>query len=415
MPFPCYTFVMHIAIMTDLYLPMSGGTEISIDNQRRALEAAGHTVTIFTAAHPDVIHPEHIVVIPSVHFTTAQQETVRFSRPMATSFVVEQLKKRHVDIVHVQTDFGVGIAGVYAARKLGLPLVYTLHTLLWKQVQTRNRSAKLAVHVFEKPMQWRLKPGKNFLLARIPGEPLYAYKTRRHSCLMASKADIVISPSAHMARKFHEWLPNLHVVVSPNFITIAPRQTPLPPVPTFLWMGRMMPEKRVLDLCKGVDLVHEYTTKPFHVVIVGNGYHLDDVTEWAADKPFVTLAGSVANNAVDDYIDHSSALVMTSHGFDNQPMVIAESIVGGRGIISVDPDLLLDIDPDAGAYPIDSSPEGLAQQLAELIDHPETLQEMSDAAARCAPTFSADAGRRRIEAAYEEALRMHRPSSTIEM
>lgn len=404
---------MHIAIMTDLYLPMSGGTEISIDNQRHALEAAGHQVTIFTAAHPDVSHPSHIVVIPSIHFTTAQQETVRFSRPMATSFIIDELKKRHIDIVHVQTDFSVGIAGVYAARKLGLPLVYTLHTLLWKQVQTRNRSAKLAVHVFEKPMQWRLKPGKNFTLARIPGEPLYAYKTRRHSCLMASKADIVISPSAHMARKFHEWLPHLRVIVSPNFITIAPHHAPLPPVPTFLWMGRMMPEKRVLDLCKAIDLIPDYTTKPFRVIIVGNGYHLDDVRAWAKHKPFVSLAGSVSNNEVGGYIDQSSALIMTSHGFDNQPMVIAESIVGGRGIVSVDPDLLLDIDPDAGAYPIDSSAEGLAQQLADLIDHPDILRLMSDAAVRCAPTFSADEGRQRIEAAYEKALRMHRPSSTI--
>lgn len=398
---------MHIAIMTDLYLPMSGGTEISIDNQRRALEAAGHQVTIFTAAHPDVSHPSHIVVIPSIHFTTAQQETVRFSRPMATSFIVDELKKRDIDIVHVQTDFGVGIAGIYAARKLGLPLVYTFHTLLWKQVQTRNRSAKIAIFVFEKPLQWRIKPGKDFALARLPGEPLYAYKTRRHSCLVASKADIIISPSTHMARKFHEWLPHSQVTVSPNFITTTPRDTALPDVPTFLWMGRMMPEKRVLDFCNALDLLPSFTNKPYRVIIVGNGHHLDSVTKWAADKSFVTIAGSVANEDVHTYIDQSSALVMTSHGFDNQPMVIAESIVGGRGIISVDPDLLLDIDPDAGVYPSDSSPEGLAEQLAYLIDHPEKLQRMSDAAARCAPIFSADEGRRRIENAYEQALHKH--------
>lgn len=395
---------MHIAIMTDLYLPMSGGTEVSIDNQRRALEAAGHTVTIFTAEHPNVTPPDDIVIIPSIHFTTAQQETVRLSRPLATSFIVEELEERHVDIVHVQTDFGVGIAGVYAAKKLGLPLVYTFHTLLWKQIQTRNRSAKIAVHVFEKPMQWRIKPGKDFKLPRLPGEPLYAYKTRRHSCLIASKADVVISPSTHMARRFHEWLPAQRIVVSPNFIATPPRRTPLPDVPTFLWTGRMMPEKRVLDFCKAINLIPGYTAKPFQVIIIGNGYHLDDVTEWAADKPFVTLAGSVANDAVHGYVDRSSALVMTSHGFDNQPMVIAESIVGGRGIVSVDPDLLLDIDPEAGVYPSDSSPEGLAQQLADLIDHPEKLQVMSDAAASCAPIFSAGKGYDRLFNVYQLAL-----------
>lgn len=394
---------MHIAIMTDLYLPMSGGTEVSIDNQRRALEAAGHQVTIFTAEHPDVTPPDDLVIIPSVHFTTSQKETVRLSLPSATGFIVRELKERHIDIVHVQTDFAVGIAGSYAARKLGLPLVYTFHTLLWKQVQTRNRSAKFAIFVFEKPLQWRIKPDKDFVLTRLPGEPLYAYKTRRHSCLVASKADIVISPSTHMARRFHEWLPHLRVVVSPNFITTPPRRLPLPDIPTFLWAGRMMPEKRVLDFCKAIDLVPEYTTRPFRIILVGDGYHLDDVAAWAADKPFVTLAGSVSNAAVHDYIDASSALVMTSYGFDNQPMVIAESIVGGRGVVSVDPDLLLDIDPDAGVYPADASPEGLAERLAYLIDHPEKLQRMSDAAVACAPTFSEAAGYARLIDVYHAA------------
>jgi glycosyltransferase involved in cell wall biosynthesis len=329
---------------------------------------------------------------------------------MATSFVVEQLKARHVDIVHVQTDFAVGIAGSYAARKLGLPLVYTFHTLLWKQVQTRNRSAKLAIYVFEKPLQWRIKPDKYFALTRLPGEPLYAYKARRHSCLVASKADIIISPSTHMAKRFHEWLPRSEIIVSPNFVTTPIRSSALPDIPTFLWMGRMMPEKRVLDFCRALELVASDTTKPFRATIIGNGYHLDDVRAWAEDKPYVTVIGSVPNNAVHEYIDHSSALVMTSYGFDNQPMVIAESVVAGRGIVSTDPDLLLDIDPEAGAYPADASPEGLAQVLTDLIERPSRLVSMAVAAQRSAPIFSEQKGCERLIAAYKAALARSHPT-----
>jgi len=293
---------------------------------------------------------------------------------------------------------------MYAARKLHLPLVYTFHTLLWKQVQTRTRSEKIAVHILEKPLQWRLEPRKDFTLARIPGEPLYAFKARRHVCLLASRADIVISPSAHMASKFHEWLPHQHIVTSHNFTTTPPRQTPLPEIPTFLWMGRMMPEKRILDFCAAIDLVPRFTTRPFRIIIVGNGHHLDAVTSWAADKAYIILAGSVAHEETDRYIDASSALVMTSQGFDNQPMVIAESIVAGRGVVSVDPDLLLDIDPEAGIYPVDSSPEGLAEQLADLINNPDRLTHMSAAAIRCATTFSATAGYARLLAAYKDSI-----------
>ena len=399
---------MNIAIMTDLYFPMTGGTEVSINNQKNALEAAGHHVTIFTVQHRDTPVPDDVVIIPSMHFTTGQQDTVRISRPFIMPFVVDEVAKRHIDIIHVQTDFAVGVAGMYAARKLHLPLVYTFHTLIWKQIQTRTRSEKIAVHILEKPMQWRLEPRKDFTLARIPGEPLYAYKARRHVCLLASRANIVISPSAHMAHRFREWIPSQHIVTSPNFTTTQPRNMPLPKIPTFLWMGRMMPEKRILDFCAAIDLMPRYTSRPFRVIVVGNGHHLDAVKIWAADKEFVTVTGSVTHAETDKYIDASSALVMTSQGFDNQPMVIAESIVAGRGIISVDPDLLLDIDPEAGVYPVDSSPEGLAEQLAGLVENPRRIMQMSASATHCASTFSAGAGYARLMAAYKEAIRTSR-------
>jgi glycosyltransferase involved in cell wall biosynthesis len=208
-----------------------------------------------------------------------------------------------------------------------------------------------------------------------------------------------------MANKVRDWLPGINVVVSQNFITTAARQKPLPEIPTFLWMGRMMPEKRVLDFCKALDLVHDYTDKSFRAIIIGNGYHFENVKSWAEGRSDVTLAGSVANTAVHDYIDHSSALVMTSHGFDNQPMVIAESIVGGRGVVSIDPELLLDIDPKAGVYPPDSSPEGLAQELADLIESPAKLQSMSDAAAGCASIFNTDEGQKRLVGVYHMAIK----------
>jgi glycosyltransferase involved in cell wall biosynthesis len=216
-----------------------------------------------------------------------------------------------------------------------------------------------------------------------------------------------------MARRFHEWLPQQRIVTSQNFTTTAQRTIPLPKIPTFLWMGRMMPEKRILDFCTAIDLVPRHTSRPFQVIIVGNGHHLDTVKAWANDKTFVTVTGSVTHEETDKYIDASSALVMTSQGFDNQPMVIAESIVAGRGVVSVDPDLLLDIDPEAGLYPADSSPEGLAQLLADLVDSPDMLQGMSVAAIRCADIFSAAAGYERLLGVYEEAIRTSHSSTIV--
>ena len=401
---------MRIAIFTDVYLPLRGGTQTSIHNQKLMLEQAGHTVTVFTTPHPDAEGRADIVTVQGLNFTTKRGEQLQLTMPTPTKQIRHELINRHIELVHVQTDFGVGISGVVAAKKLNLPLVSTFHTLLWEQIQTRPRGEQLAVHIFEAPMQKTLTIPENFHIERLPGERSYAYKFRRHVCLLASQADVIISPSPHMAEKFKAWLPTQTVVTSPNTVTTPPRQNPLPAVPTFLWMGRMMPEKRVLDFCYAIRLIGKYTSLPFRAVVVGDGSDLDEASELLRDIHQATITGSIPNEQINSYIDNASALVMTSQGFDNQPMVITETIVGGRGFISMDSDLVEDVSANVGVFPGGTTPDDLARSLAELIEQPHLLQRMSDAAAVIAPYYNAAQGLERQLNAYQQALQ-HFPHS----
>ncbi|OYX39239.1 hypothetical protein B7Z00_00750 [Candidatus Saccharibacteria bacterium 32-50-10] len=95
---------------------------------------------------------------------------------------------------------------------------------------------------------------------------------------------------------------------------------------------------------------------------------------------------------------------MTSQGFDNQPMVITETIVGGRGFVSMDNDLVQDVAPGVGVFPGGTTPDDLARCLAELIDKPHLLQQMSDTAAAIAPHYNAAQGLERQLNAYQQAL-----------
>lgn len=395
---------MRIAIFTDVYLPLRGGTQTSIHNQKLMLEQAGHSVAIFTTPHPDAEGRADIVTVQGVNFTTKRGEQLQLTMPTPTRQIRNELLSRRIELVHVQTDFGIGISGAAAAKKLNLPLVYTFHTLLWEQIETRPRGEQLAVHLFEAPMQKTLTVPENFHVERLPGERSYAYKFRRHVCLLASQADVVISPSPHMAEKFKAWLPAGTIVTSPNTVTTPPRQQTLPAVPTFLWMGRMMPEKRVLDFCHAIQLISKYTDGAFHAVIVGDGSDLEKASELLRETPQATLAGSIPNEHINSYIDNASALVMTSQGFDNQPMVITETIVGGRGFVSMDNDLVQDVAPGVGVFPGGTTPDDLARCLAELIDKPHLLQQMSDTAAAIAPHYNAAQGLERQLNAYQQAL-----------
>jgi glycosyltransferase involved in cell wall biosynthesis len=98
---------------------------------------------------------------------------------------------------------------------------------------------------------------------------------------------------------------------------------------------------------------------------------------------------------------------MTSADFDNQPMVIAESILHGRGVVLVDTNLQEGLSDGAGVWTKDASAQSLADELVALIRHPEKIQSMSQQAAKNRTLFMAKYAVKEQEAIYNEAIQRY--------
>lgn len=116
-----------IACFTDSYAPYNSGVVHSIQTLNRELLSMGHEIFVFAPAYPDCRTEE----MPVYRFTSIPAPTNRdyflafpFSRRIR-----ETLHKIQPDIIHVHHPFGLGWTGVYQAKQLGIPLVYTCHTL----------------------------------------------------------------------------------------------------------------------------------------------------------------------------------------------------------------------------------------------------------------------------------------------
>jgi len=119
---------MRIAVFSEVYWPMVSGVGVTLDRLTRALCSRGHSVRVYSAAYPlppdTADRPEvhrspsiPLFLYPDVHWAFPRQREI-----------VADLALFRPDIVHVATEFALGLAGLKAAGQLGVPMIASAHT-----------------------------------------------------------------------------------------------------------------------------------------------------------------------------------------------------------------------------------------------------------------------------------------------
>jgi len=123
---------MKIVNMTDQYWPTISGVSVSIDAFRHELIKKGHTVFIFAPDHPGASDLDK--KMKTTNIRRFKSHTISFAqgnRIINTSEkknIIKQLDEIKPDIIHVQTEFTMGIIGIKYAHKHKIPLVIAAHT-----------------------------------------------------------------------------------------------------------------------------------------------------------------------------------------------------------------------------------------------------------------------------------------------
>ena len=118
---------MRIGLFTDTYFPQVSGVATSIRTLKTELEKQGHDVFIFTTTDKDVNRYEdwQIIRIPSVPFFAFKDRRFAYR---GFSKALEIAKQYQLDIIHTQTEFSLGLLGIWIARELKIPVIHTYHT-----------------------------------------------------------------------------------------------------------------------------------------------------------------------------------------------------------------------------------------------------------------------------------------------
>ena len=147
---------MKIGIFTDSYKPYISGVTTSIEMLKKGLEEQGHDVYIVCLKNNGNVSGytdgNNIIRINGIPLIKRGLKDFRLS--FFNYIKVKTLSKYDFDVIHIHTEFSIGLLGLYYAKKKHVPIVYTIHTL-WEDY-FEYISKFLAKHA-KRQMLWGLK------------------------------------------------------------------------------------------------------------------------------------------------------------------------------------------------------------------------------------------------------------------
>lgn len=117
---------MRIGIFSDTYTPQINGVSTSIEMLKHALEKKGHQVFMVTVAPKGMkyVYEDRIIRIPGVPIGIFDYRLTSIYPAKA----IKTIKSWNLDIIHSQTEFGIGSFARIIARQFNIPIVHTYHT-----------------------------------------------------------------------------------------------------------------------------------------------------------------------------------------------------------------------------------------------------------------------------------------------
>ena len=377
---------MKIGIFTDSYLPYTSGVVRSIETFSEGLDARGHEVYIFAPNYENCRKENKVFRFSSIKSPTNRE----FSVPLPFSFEFKPtIKKLDLDLIHVHSPFLLGRLGAKYARKLGIPLVFTYHTLYEQYVHyipfARSLSKDLAQHI---------------------------------SRSFSDRCDLVIVPTAVIGEYLREIGVTAATSVIPTGIYVEEfrngdknwlkKRFNLPDGEKILvFVGRLGQEKNINFLLESFWNVNKELPNT-RLVLVGSGPEEDNLREKAKEYG---IAGQVTFTGLIPPVDvihcyAGSDLFVFPSVTETQGIVIAEAKASGLPVVAVDAFGVAEmVEHEDDGFLTELDLEKFTQKILLLLKDPVLYQRMSRQAMVNAEKLSVENCTDKLEYCYKQVWR----------
>ena len=347
---------MRILMVSDVYFPRINGVSTSIETFRRTLAEQGVEVRLVVPRYGDEPESEGIIRVSGRPVPGDREDRLVKWGAMHRAVLAAA---EGCDLVHIQTPFVAHYAGLKAARKLGLPVLATYHTLFEEYIQ--HYAPFL-------PAGW--------LRGRARG-------LSRRQC---NALDAVVVPSTAMQERLQDYAVSTPLHVLPTGIPLSQfargdgvafryRHGILSTRPVALFVGRVAHEKNIGFLLEA--LVQARTLRPdVLLVVAGEGPAMDDL------KAQVKTLGLRDSVQFIGYLDRAQELpdcyaaadiFVFASRTETQGLVLLEAMAAGLPVIALAEMGTIDILASGrGSISPPADPKVFGKLLAGYLNGPST-------------------------------------------
>ncbi|MGL5540864.1 MAG: glycosyltransferase [Erysipelotrichaceae bacterium] len=398
---------MRIGIFTDTYLPDINGVVTSITTLQYALEAAGHEVFVITN-HKALLSMEregNVLRMPGVELKWL------YGYILSTPFHLkakEEVRKMELDVIHVHTEFGVGMFGRLVGKSLGIPVVTTYHTMYEDYTHYINFFDFDEVEKFTKKIATSFS---KYFSEHAQAVIAPSLKTKDTLLKYGVTTPIFVIPTGLNLDRFRK--ENIdRAILDVRAQSLGIREEDF--VVSFI--GRIAPEKSILDVMEGFALAAK-NQEHFKLLIVGGGPQLDELKHAAkamgiASK--VVFTDKVANNQI-PYYYHLSDVFVSASLTETQGMTYIEALASGRCVMARNDEVVKDLLSEGyNGYLFDTTQE-LAEKLVNYAQMDSaSKQTLCEHAIQSVTSYDAKTFADHVKAVYELVIQKYVGEYTVE-
>lgn len=386
---------MRVLMVSDVYFPRINGVSTAIQTYRETLAAHGIDVSLVAPDYGDGCRAAWIRRVPARPVPRDPEDRLLHWR--ALNDAVRAAVAQGCDLVHVQTPFLAHYAAHGAARRAGLPLIATYHTLFEEYLQ------HYAPFV---PAGW------------------LRHAARRFSRSQCNALDAVIVPSQAIHRRLVDYGVRAPLHVLPTGIPLRrfadgeceerdafrARHGIAATRPVALYVGRVAHEKNLEFLLDAAALARE-SLPELLLLIAGEGPALAALRASAQARG---LGGSVQFLGYLDRQHELPACYAAADAFvfasrtETQGLVLLEAMAAGLPVVALAAMGTTDIlGARRGALVPDDNPSAFALDLVRLLRNGELHRRLAAEARRYAGEWSDETLAGRLAALYRGIAERH--------
>lgn len=388
---------MRVGIFTDSYPPYINGVSTSVVMLKKALERKGHQVYIVTVN--DSFHGykfednNRTIRIPGIPTGIYDYRITRIY-PIK---IINKIKKWNLDVIHSQTEFGVGIFARIVAKQFDIPLIHTYHTLYEDYVHyiTKgyfNKSSKKIVQYLTK-----FYCDKTATELIVPTKKIYSLFKEKYKY----ERNIHIVPTGiEIERFFKEKINQKDVNQIGKELEITEKDF------IILFIGRLGKEKNIEFLIENqLSFVKKY---PFcKLIIIGDGPDAP-VYEKLVNKlklqNNVKLIGKKTFDDIPKYYQIANVFATASKS-ETQGLTVIEAMAASIPVVAIEDDSFKEIVvSDLNGY-LFKNKKQYRKIMEALIEDRQKTEYLGRQARNSSETYSSKYFADRVLKVYESALK----------